>query len=188
MPWFSDSRNDPLAKQEKNLKSQIAAVEKQIRQLEKARKKVEKGEEPEPVTNPFEDPITLLKKRKKLFSNPEDEKKYRLVESNRLNTAAEEVAREQQAEAEERHAQSAERPMKPRDEWSQTVNKLVREGREDPNAPTDEDSRFLKYLAAGNLEGMKKLQYEKGVVRNRKIVMGIAIALLASIVYLMMRK
>ena len=77
--------------------------------------------------------------------------------------------------------------MPRQDDLSKSLSQFVRESRDDPRSPTDEDSRFLKYLAAGNLEGMKKLQFEKGVARNRKIVLFIFFALIVSTIYLMIK-
>jgi hypothetical protein len=192
MSWFSN-RHDPLGKEERKLRSQIAEVERQISQLEKAKKKVEQGETPPSTSNPFEDPVSLLRKRKRLFSNPEDVEKYRISGSHK---DAEEPDASDGADGESSLAYSGQTnsstpplrsPVRQKDELSSSLNQLVRASRIDPNAPTEEETRLLKYLAAGNLEGMRKLRYEKGVARNRKIVMAIALGLLASAIYMMLK-
>ncbi len=192
MSWFSN-RHDPLGKEERKLRSQIAEVERQISQLEKAKKKVEQGETPPSTSNPFEDPVSLLRKRKRLFSNPEDVEKYRISGSHK---DAEEPDPSAGTDGESSLAYSGQTnsstpsprsPVRKKDELSSSLNQLVRASRIDPNAPTEEETRLLKYLAAGNLEGMRKLRYEKGVARNRKIVMAIALGLLASAIYMMLK-
>lgn len=186
MSWFS-TKNDALGNQEKKLRSQIAEVERQIHQLEKARRKVEKGEAPAPISNPFNDPTSLLKKRPRLFQNPGDQDKYRLghTPAPQMKPAP---AHEEAGSHTAKQPSAKVSPLVPRqDDLSKSLSQFVRESRDDPRAPTEEDSRFLKYLAAGNLEGMKKLQFEKGVARNRKIVLFIFLALIVSTIYLMIK-
>lgn len=199
MSWFND-RNDPLKEQEKLLRSKINQVEKEIHKLEKAQKQVEKGEVPKtPGKNPFDDPLAKLRNRPRLFQNPEDESKFRLGsrESESPGASDQEVysdlgsLTQKQAKGPSAHRQNdleGQDEPQPTKEFQSSLGDLLKASREDPHAPTEEEGRFLKYLAAGNVEGVEKLQYDKNVERNRKIVVLILISLIASAIYLYLKQ
>lgn len=174
------SHNDPLTAKEKKLRNQISAVEKQIIKLEKAKKKIEKGEIPPPSgKNPFDDPLTQLKNRPKLFQNPGDEDKFRL--KNKDSTHDESFPEE---EADLELLEDEDHSHQEQEQFKVSLNKLVKASQDDPELPTEDESRFLKYLAAGNVDGIQKLQFEKGVDRNRKLVMVIVVIIVISAIYL----
>lgn len=199
MPWFGP-KNDPLAEKERLLRSQINQVQKKINQLKRAEKLIDKKEGSHSKlniqsSNPFEQQLEQLKSRPKLFQNPGDEEKYRLHSKDRTeahgfepepeiseeNSDAEPVA---EISSESSGFSHTEHHDQSESELNSSLEDLIKASKEDEPFEEREDNKFLKYLAAGNLEGMQRLQFEKGVDRNRKILTFIFLVIVISAIYL----
>ena len=204
MSWFG-SNSDPLTRKQKLLKTQISQVQKKINRLKKAGDFVDKSEAPISKSkrqsgNPFEQQLKQLKVRPKLFQNPGDEEKFRIGSKDK--TSVEQPSRgqipdiaEEKTETKSTAITNNDLAKSPEDfveykeasELKSSLNELINASREEPNSEDEEQKNFSKYLAAGNIEGMQNLQFEKRVDRNRKVLTLIFLAIVASAIYLYLK-
>ena len=149
MAWFK-KKHDPVSEKARALEQQIQALENQIQKLSEA------ASQPPPKFRSS----ALPGGRSELA--PAREEQFEEVDLSQLQQAAEPPAREPV----ELGVRKSDLPRL----WRRLKNHL--------KPPETSNPKLVNYLAAGSIQGLRPLRYEKRVARNRFIVLVVVLLLL----------
>ena len=163
---FFQKKNDPIKDREKNLATEIRQLESQIQQLQGVLQEAAKeprvrqtaypshGAPPKP--NAANEP-----------ANPQHDPVFEPVDQQRLQQAATNPFKDRHDAKELRREGST--PF-----WQKAARYF--------RGPTSSNPKLVSYLAAGNIQGLQPLRYERRVARNRLLLwIGIIIILIVGL-------
>ena len=150
MAWFNKKR-DPVSEKARALEQQIQALESQIQKLSEA------ASSPPPKFR-----SSALPRGRAEMALPAREEQFEEVDLSQLQQAAEPPAREPV----ELGVRKSDLPGI----WRRLKNHL--------KPPETSNPKLVNYLAAGSIQGLRPLRYEKRVARNRFIVLVVVLLLL----------
>ena len=151
MAWFKRKR-DPISEKAQLLEQEIHALEVQIQKLS------EEASRPQPKFRSSAVPGG----RAAAAPAPVREEQFEHVDQSKLQSAADPVPREQQSEIGIRKYN-----------WFGVWRRL----RNHFKPPEASNPKLVSYLAAGSIQGLRPLRYEKRVARNRFIVLVVLLLL-----------
>lgn len=147
-------KNDPIKDREKNLASEIRQLETQIQQLrgvlEEAAHEPRVRQTAYPSHSTHPKPVAATEP-----GNPQHDPVFEPVDQQRLQSAATNPFKDRHDPHELRREGST--PF-----W-QKVARYFR-------GPTSSNPKLVSYLAAGNIQGLQPLRYERRVARNRLLL------------------
>jgi hypothetical protein len=171
-------KSDPISDRARELNDKIAALEAEIKRL--ATQPTPEPEEPSPAEP---EPAPVPHPRLRSTARPRGA-------APKPQTSTTEVFLEQpdQQRLKERHEKSAPEPRPELGTAKSDFSSLWRRFKNNFRGPATSNPKLVNYLAAGSIQGLRPLRYEKRVARNRFIVLsGILILLLWGIVAIFLR-
>lgn len=148
---------DPIASKAKALNDQIAALELEIKQLNRKAQK-----SPEPYSDPIPHPVV------RSTATPHSSPKIapRIVPRDPIFESIEQAAPQGAVEeTPERYNQLGVRKYDLPAAWRKFLNYF--------RGPAAHNPKLVSYLAAGSIRGLRPLRYEKRIARNRFIIMSV---------------
>jgi hypothetical protein len=153
MPWFR-KKPDPISDRARALSDQIAALETEIKSLDGRLQ--HQHSQPRLRSTALPQSTTLQRLAAPTVAAPLPEPVFEEVDVNRL---------QHQAEAPNTPAHYNELGVRKYD-----LPALLRRVRNHFRGPAASNPKLVSYLAAGGIQGLRPLRYEKRVARNRFIV------------------
>jgi hypothetical protein len=163
MGLFS-KKADPIASKARDLEQQIAAVQLQIKQLNR---KLDKPEPPKPQTNGHGSAIANPPGRSTMAQHGPRAAQIRNVPArDPIFESVEQSAPSAQSDPSKAHFNDlGVRKYDLPGAWRRLINYF--------RGPSTHNPKLVSYLAAGSIRGLRPLRYEKRVARNRFVVMSI---------------
>jgi len=162
MAWFK-KKPDPISARARALSAEIAALEAQIKRLDGRRQ-----DAPAPVRAPSQAaPRVVAAPRNPVaapVSPPVHEPVFEPVDQDRLKPGAE------AASTPEHYNELGMRKY--------DLPALMRRVRDQFRGPSTTNPKLVSYLAAGGIQGLRPMRYEKRVARNRFIALAIILFLM----------
>lgn len=163
MGLFSKKR-DPISERASELNDQIAALEAQIKELSQHAEETPFNPSPAP---PASAPQPRLRSTARPhgplpIANPAPEPVFEEVDQERLQRSPE---------------QETEEPENDLGTRRNDLASLWRRWKNHFRGPATTNPKLVSYLAAGSIQGLRPLRYEKRVARNRFIVLCVVLAL-----------
>jgi len=157
MGWFK-KQPDPIDNRSRELNAKIAELESRIKKLNQELHSGEKPR-PRPAASPFGSPAAETETEAPPPSGPPrgGEPIFEKVDQNRLKASA---------EAPDTPQHFNELGVRKYDLWS-----LLDRFRKQFHGPPAANPKLVNYLAAGSIQGLRPLRYEKRVARNRFILL-----------------
>jgi len=178
MGWFK-KKSDPISDRARELNDKIAELEAQIQRLAAQPQEAED----EPVIRPISQPAPPPAPKLRSTTLPKGA-------TPPAPAATTEVFLEQpdQRRLKERHENDVPEPKPELGTAKSDFNSTWRRFKNNFRGPATSNPKLVNYLAAGSIQGLRPLRYEKRVARNRFIVLsGILILLLWGIVAIFLR-
>jgi hypothetical protein len=157
MAWFR-KKTDPLSDRAQALNDEIAELEAKIKKLDQRLNKDQSTPHPSPSTYPEQEPS--VRRSEPVMSaslKPPDAPIFEPVDVERLNN-------HQETPSTRDHYN--ELGMRKYD-----LPALLRRWRDQFRGPSTSNPKLVSYLAAGGIQGLRPLRYEKRVARNRFIAL-----------------
>ena len=165
MAWFK-KKNDPISDRERALNEEIAELEARIKKLDNRLHQDEQVQPRERATAVLQKPIPftpdLPEEPEEPVPEPEHDPIFEQVDRDRLEARAEESA----GHFNELGVRKYDLPA------------LLRRLGSQFRGPSTTNPKLVHYLAAGGIQGLRPMRYEKRVARNRFIALVIFLFLM----------
>jgi hypothetical protein len=174
---FFKKKSDPISDRARELNDKIAELEAQIKHLA--------AQPPEEAAQPSVTPVAQPAPHPRLRSTTLPRSAMPAPQP-----ATTEVFLEQpdQQRLKERHENDVPEPRPELGTAKSDFNSVWRRFKNNFRGPATSNPKLVNYLAAGSIQGLRPLRYEKRVARNRFIVLfGILILLLWGVVAIFLR-
>ena len=173
-------KSDPISDRARELNDQIARLEAEIKRLAA---NAATPEEEEPVIRPVSQPPPPPAPRLRSTTRPKSS-----ASPAQPDTAEFFLEQPDQERLKARHENDAPAPKPELGTAKSDFGSVWRRFRNNFRGPATSNPKLVNYLAAGSIQGLRPLRYEKRVARNRFIVLfGILILLLWGIVAIVWR-